>query len=32
MNAQNQAKLRREITAAGKAVVARNGYVSPVDA
>ena len=32
MNAQNQAKLRREIAAAGRAVVARNGYVSPVDA
>ncbi len=32
MNAQNQAKLRCEIAAAGKAVVARNGYVSPVDA
>jgi hypothetical protein len=32
MNAQNQAKLRREIAAAGKAVVARNGYVSPIDA
>jgi hypothetical protein len=32
MNAQNQAKLRREIAAAGKAAVARNGYVSAVDA
>jgi hypothetical protein len=32
MNAQNQAKLRREIAAAGKAVVARNGYVRPLDA
>lgn len=32
MNAQNQVKLRRQIAAAGKAAVARNGYVSPVDA
>jgi hypothetical protein len=32
MKAQNQATLRREIAAAGKAAVARNGYVSPVDA
>lgn len=32
MNTQNQARLRREIAAAGRAVVARNGYVSPIDA
>lgn len=32
MNAQNQAKIRREIAAVGRAVVARNGYVSPIDA
>lgn len=32
MNVQNQAKLRREIAAAGTAAVARNGYVGPIDA
>jgi hypothetical protein len=32
MNPQNQAKLRREIAAAGEAVVVRNGYVSAIDA
>jgi hypothetical protein len=32
MNAQHEAKLRREIVAVGKAVVARNGYVSAIDA
>lgn len=32
MNAQNQAKLRREIADAGKAAVARDGHVGPIDA
>lgn len=32
MNSQNQAKLRREIAAAGTAAVARNGYVAAIDA
>jgi len=32
MNSQNQAKLRREIAAAGTAAVARNGYVTAIDA
>lgn len=32
MNSQNQTKLRREIAAAGTAAVARNGYVTAIDA
>lgn len=32
MNSQNQARLRREIAAAGSAAVARNGYVTAIDA
>ncbi|MGI8309962.1 hypothetical protein [Saccharopolyspora hattusasensis] len=32
MNSQNQAKLRRGIAAAGTAAVARNGYVTAIDA
>jgi hypothetical protein len=32
MNSQNQAKLRRTIAAAGTVAVARNGYVTAIDA
>lgn len=32
MNPQNQAKLRRKIGAAGSAAVAKNGYVTAIDA
>jgi hypothetical protein len=32
MNPQNEAKLRHKIAAAGSAAVARNGYVTPIDA
>jgi hypothetical protein len=32
MNSRNQAKLRREIATAGTAAVARNGYVTAIDA
>ena len=32
MNPQNQAKLRRAIAAAGSAAVAKNGYVTAIDA
>lgn len=32
MNSQNQANLRRTIAAAGTAAVARNGYVTAIDA
>lgn len=32
MNPENQAKLRRKIAAAGSAAVAKNGYVTAIDA
>lgn len=32
MNTENQTRLRRKIAAAGTAVVARNGYISAIDA
>ncbi|WP_410624954.1 hypothetical protein [Amycolatopsis sp. cmx-8-4] len=31
MNPQNQAKLRRDIAAAGSAAIARNGYATTID-
>jgi hypothetical protein len=32
MNPQNQARMRRAVVAAGTAAVARNGYVTAIDA